>query len=157
MSQSSMLAEKTYLNAKKVIQRRNTIHADYIEAIESAGYEIFSVMTLAYVVELYGLNKVCNLYHLTEETISIVDDSIEKLQEALNKLDRFIEIEFVSAGYPRLSNSDAGDDSMTVLKSRTKGPVIESIEHLKELARSCQNYYQFKYPQKMGEITFSKV
>ncbi|MCE9849686.1 hypothetical protein LZ626_16505 [Aeromonas allosaccharophila] len=157
MSQSSMLAEKTYLNAKKVIQRRNTIHADYIEAIESNGYEIFSVTTLAYVVELYGLNKVCNLYHLTEETISIVDDSIEKLQEALNKLDRFIEIEFVSAGYPRLSNSDAGGDSMTALKSRTKGPVIESMEHLKELARSCQNYSQFKYPQKIGKITFNKV
>ena len=157
ISQSSMLAEKLYLNAKKVIQRRNSTHAEYIEVIESKGYEIFSVTTLDNVVDLYGLNKVCNLYHLTEETISIVDDSIEKLQEALNKLDHFIDNKFGSAGYPKLSNSNAESYSLTELKNKTKDSVIKSMEHLKELVRTCPNYCQCKYPQRMGKITFNKA
>ncbi len=155
VSQLSMLAEKTYLNAKKVIQRRNAIHADYITVIESNGYEIFSVTTLEKIVELYGLNKVCNLYHMTEETISIVDDSIEKIQEALNKLDYFIETKFATAGYPKLSKSDACGGDLTMLTNRTREPFIKSIEHLKELSRSYPNYFEFRYSQRIGKITFN--
>lgn len=156
VSQTVMLAEKSYMNAKKVIQRRNAIHADYIDAIESKGYEIFSVTTLSNIVELYGLNKVCNLYHLTEETISIVDDSIIKLQQALISLDSFIENKFYSIGYPKLSNSNNNNDNH-ILFNKTQNPVIESMEHLKALVHKSPNYFQFQYSQRLGEITFNKA
>lgn len=155
ISQLSMLAEKTYLNVKKVIQRRNATHADYIDILESKGYEIFSVTTLESFVEIYGVNKVCNLYHLTEETISIVDESIVKHKEALNKLDSFIATNFGSEGYPKLSNSSTDSNRLAALQNKTKDPFIKSMEHLKELARTFPNYCQCKYPQKMGKITFN--
>lgn len=120
--QKTMVAEKRYLNVINLQKQRDAIKAQITAATQAAGINIFDKFNLNDLYSIIGPNGLAMIYNITENYISMLDDSIISLYEVLQELSEVMSVHYcdVEAGKLKLTLLDEEVE----LIEKTPQPII---------------------------------
>ncbi|ACP07293.1 hypothetical protein [Vibrio cholerae] len=124
-------AERTYICAKRLVQRRNDLYDSYRTSLDKEA-KLGENIDLHVIVDKFGYNNLCRLYDTTESMISEIDVAIAELKQALDCLPLCMEKHFPNDQFVNLGSYTKPGFENAILVNSSK-PIISSLKDLQAL------------------------
>ncbi len=122
--QQIRIAEKRYLNVINTLRRRDSAKEHFDGMTLAAGINTFDVYSLQDLYNVVGPNYLAMLYRITEDYISLLDDAITSLWEAMKALESVLNEFYKDKDLGRLAYEI--DEEKKAILAATPKPLIES-------------------------------
>ncbi|HCG5966320.1 TPA: hypothetical protein NJ473_004441 [Vibrio parahaemolyticus] len=124
-------AERAYICAKRLVQRRNDLYDSYRISLDKEA-KLGEGIDFDVIVNKFGYNNLCRLYDTTESMVSQVDVAIAELKQALDDLPQCMNKHFPNDQFVTLSSYTKPGFENAILVNSSK-PKISSLKDLQAL------------------------
>jgi hypothetical protein len=136
--QQIRIAEKRYLNVINTLKRRDSAKEHFDSKTLAEGINTFDVYSLQDLYKVVGPNYLAMLYRITEDYISLLDDAITSLWDAMQALELVSTEFYKDKGLGKLAYEI--DEEKKAILTATPKPLIESeVALLKLVGHKSRN------------------